>query len=105
MYFGHTSTYIAVSSAQLSLEKHRHDFDGGWAGPAVLITQLSGGGYTSNITLEALDLSQLTGSLYANFSNMPATGSLLVKDCKLNAATTVTTPAAAGMTVQLVRWR
>jgi hypothetical protein len=53
--------------------------------------------------LEALDLSQLTGSLYTNFSNIPATGSLLVKDCKLNAATTVTTPAAAGMTVQLVR--
>jgi hypothetical protein len=50
--------------------------------------------------LEALDLSQLPGTLFVN--NVASfIGSLTVKDCKLNATTTVTTPINTGMTVQL----
>ena len=59
-------------------------------------------GYTNDIVLEALDLSQLTGSIWSN-PTVAMYGSLLVKDCKLNASTTVTTPTFFGMIVQLVR--
>jgi hypothetical protein len=52
--------------------------------------------------LEALDLSQLTGNLYA-FNNNNQVGSLLVKDCKLNASMTIVQPAVPGFVCQIVR--
>lgn len=55
-----------------------------------------------NLTLEGLDLSQLTGSLFSNAGNS-SIGSLVVQDCKLNAAMTITPPGNTGMQVQLNR--
>jgi hypothetical protein len=55
-----------------------------------------------SVVLEALDLSQLTGGLITTVSGS-VFGSVLVKDCKLNAAMTVATPANSGLTVQIIR--
>jgi hypothetical protein len=52
--------------------------------------------------LEALDLSQLSNSLWTS-AGATAIGNLLIKDCKLHASATVTPPASPGMIVQLVR--
>jgi hypothetical protein len=51
--------------------------------------------------LEAIDLSQLTGNIISNVG--ASTGSMLVKDCKLNASTTVPTMSSSGFVSQLVR--
>ena len=60
-------------------------------------------GNHNTMALEALDLSQLTSSLFAHGSGFSSIGSLTVKDCKLNASATVTQPTNTGMVVQLVR--
>jgi hypothetical protein len=59
----------------------------------------------STVVLEALDLSQLTGVLFIfpGLTTAFSMGSVLVKDCKLNAAMTVTPPPNTGLTFQLVR--
>lgn len=60
------------------------------------------GGYFNDARLEALDLSQLTGSLVSQ-ANGPAIGSLIVKDCKLNASMSAPSLTNAGLDVQLIR--
>jgi hypothetical protein len=57
--------------------------------------------HTSTTVLEAIDLSQLTGNIYVTL-NQPV-GSLLIKDCKLNAAAAFPQPIVPGLTVQFVR--
>jgi hypothetical protein len=54
----------------------------------------------SNVTLEALDLSQVI-SVFAN--NNTSTGNWIVKDCKLNASATFSSPLNTGQVVQYVR--
>lgn len=53
-------------------------------------------------TLEALDLSQISGGIWTGSISV-SMGNLLIKDCKLHASATVTTPVGPGMIVQLVR--
>ena len=67
--------------------------------PTNLIVPAGGAGVSA--ILEALDLSQLTGNIFSG----PSTpiGNFLVKDCKLNASTTIVTPGISGLTYQLVR--
>ena len=60
------------------------------------------GGRLSNVTLEALDLSQITSGLY-NFGVSNTMGNWLIKDCKLNAGLSIPTPPAFGHTFQFVR--
>jgi hypothetical protein len=57
-------------------------------------------GTACQVVLEALDLSQLTGGLYLATT---ALTSLLVKDCKLNAAMTAATPSFLSAVAQFVR--
>lgn len=68
--------------------------------PTGLLSQSSSGKWM-NVLLEAVDLSQLTGTIVTTFSAFQM-GNLLLKDCKLNASTTVSTPQGYGQTVQLV---
>jgi hypothetical protein len=53
------------------------------------------------VTLEALDLSQLTGNITQAFN--AGFNNIIVKDCKLNAAATFGTPTVYGNTTQLIR--
>ena len=69
--------------------------------PAALLGALFNG-RVSTLILEALDLSQLTGNLL-NQNTPFQMGSLLVKDCKLNASMAVATPVSYGQIVQFVR--
>ena len=70
--------------------------------PTTLFQINTGSGRFSEIILRNLDLSQLTGSLFSNASNS-SIGSLIVQDCKLNAAMTVTRPINSGMNIQFIR--
>jgi hypothetical protein len=62
----------------------------------------SAGGRLSNIVLEALDLSQLTGDLH-RVTSANQMGDWLVKDCKLNASMAISSPPSYGQSIQLVR--
>lgn len=60
-------------------------------------------GRVTNIVLEALDLSQITGNLFNSANSTTLTAStVIVRDCKLNASTTIATPAGSEV-VELVR--
>jgi len=65
--------------------------------PTVYLINLSG---TGSAVLEALDLSQLTAPI---FNTGMVVSSVLVKDCKLNAALTAQTFTGLGNTAQFVR--
>jgi hypothetical protein len=58
---------------------------------------------TSIIVLEALDLSMFSGAIYTSNASILAFGNLTIKDCKLHASATVSTPVNTGLTVQLIR--
>jgi hypothetical protein len=71
--------------------------------PAILLkTNANTNTVMSDYVLEALDLSQINTSLYSNVGNL-SNCNVLIKDCKLNPAVTVTTPGFSGSSVQLVR--
>lgn len=74
----------------------------GSAVPNFLISSNGGSSVAVSILLEALDLSQITTSL---FNNAPVinNGSMLVKDCKLSAALAAPTVSYLGTTIQYVR--
>ena len=61
---------------------------------------LAMGSVYCDAVLEGLDLSQLTGALFASIA--PA-GRMLIKDCKLHPSMTIMTPSVSGFPVQLVR--
>jgi hypothetical protein len=54
-----------------------------------------------NVVLEALDLSAITGNV-VNYAN-PMLGSVIVKDCKLNASSAFVTPGNSSEVIQVVR--
>jgi hypothetical protein len=102
VYFGNTTDTISVLFCQFLWQNTGQVLASGSSVPANFLAATANGGQQNNITLEALDLSQLTGNLFSasqvNYTN------LTIKDCKLNAAATVQTPANnSGTTVQLVR--
>jgi hypothetical protein len=70
------------------------------SGSSVPVTFLAPSSVAGPMVLEALDLSQLSGSLCSNSTIIT---NLLIKDCKLHASATVDTPTAPGSTLQLVR--
>jgi hypothetical protein len=98
--FASTGSYIRIQCVQLLWQNTGQILAAGSSIPAVLF-QPSTSLMFNNITLEALDLSQLTGSLVPTLNNM--LGPIVVKDCKLNAALSATTPTNAGLIVQLIR--
>jgi hypothetical protein len=102
VYFGNTTDTISVLFSQFIWQNTGQVLVSGSSVPANLLAATASGGLQNNITLEALDLSQLTGNLFSasqtNYTN------LMIKDCKTNAAATIQTPAQnSGTTVQLVR--
>jgi hypothetical protein len=72
------------------------------AGSSVPTNLIANAGNTySSIVLEALDLNQITGNLLAGTTT--SAGGILIKDCKLNATATISSPSMSGPTLQLVR--
>lgn len=62
----------------------------------------SASGHSASVTLECLDLSQVT-SVFSTNIGVATQGNWIVKDCKLNASTTFATPGATGNVIQYVR--
>jgi len=99
--FAAVSHYILYAFAQFTWKNTGQVLASGSSVPTTLLSGgISSSGWIDSVLLEALDLSQLTGSLFANTAGA-SIGSLTIKDCKLNATTTLTTPINTGMTVQL----
>lgn len=98
MKFLATSQFLVVQSCQFLWRNTGQILESGSSVPAVLFKP--SGANLATIMLEGLDLSQLTGSVFDNVG-ASTIGSLTVKDCKLNATTSITTPINTGMTVQL----
>jgi hypothetical protein len=92
---------ITVYSAVFVWQNTAPALVSGSAAPSTAL--LSGNSFTLNVVLEALDLSAVTSSLFNIPSSAYAFGNVLIKDCKLNASATVTTPTNSAITVQLVR--
>jgi hypothetical protein len=103
VYFGNTGDSISLLLSQFLWQNTGQVLASGSSVPTSLIAaNSSSGGQQNNITLEALDLSQLTGNLFSasqqNWIN------LLIKDCKLNASSAIQTPPNnSGLPIQLVR--
>jgi hypothetical protein len=99
--FGHVQNYIEAGVVNFSWQNTGPILASGSAIPTGLLAA-SANGRLMSIVLEALDLSQLTGSLDRQTVGQEM-GNWLLKDCKLNASMTIPTPLAFGQTVQLVR--
>jgi hypothetical protein len=101
--FAVTSNYVAPGDGLFTWQNTGQVLASGSAVPTTLLNFGVAASFTQiNHVLEGLDLSQLTGNLYG-FNTTNHVGSLLVKDCKLNASMSVIQPAAPGFTVQFVR--
>jgi hypothetical protein len=101
--FGHANQFISTALCQFVWQNTGQILASGSSVPAALMGPISGGGgNVSNTVLEALDLSQLTGAIWSS-ATLAALTNVTIKDCKLNAAATVGTPAQTGMNVQLIR--
>lgn len=99
--FGAVSHYILNSSSQFTWRNTGQILVAGSAVPTTLFQEPSAAGCFNTIALEALDLSQITGSIFSNAAS--AIGGFTIKDCKLNASATVTQPINTGQAVQLSR--
>jgi hypothetical protein len=100
VYFGHALNYISIGDVFWTWQNTGPILASGSVVPTNGLLNPPSNGCISNVTLEALDLSQITTSLTTASTE---TKILLVKDCKLNAGMTVAVPNAPGQTVQFVR--
>lgn len=99
--FGHIGQGIIVNNSQFSWQNTGQVLVSGSSVPTNFIQIATN--QLMSMVLEALDLSQLTGNVVSALSGAWAFGQVLIKDCKLNASTTVGTPLGSGLTFQLVR--
>jgi hypothetical protein len=95
------SQYIEIGTNTFTWQNTGQILASGSSVPTGFIGQ-SSSGRLCNVIFEALDLSQLTGSL-DKATAVVEMGSWLIKDCKLNASMTIPTPQTFGQTIQLVR--
>lgn len=101
--FGNVAQFISNLSAQFTWQNTGLILAAGSSIPTALFS-VSANAFFFNILLEALDLSQLTGSLCVNtISSVSVKGTMLVKDCKLNAALSFATPSLLDVNYQIVR--
>lgn len=100
--FGHVNQYISPNLTQFIWQNTGPILVSGSAVPSGFLSSSGTTGNINSVVLEAIDLSQLTGVLFSSTS-FPTSGSLLIKDCKLNASATVATPTGSGMNVQSIR--
>ena len=98
--FANIGQFVTIVLGQFIWQNTAAVLASGSSVPAVFFQRVFSG-TIQNIILEALDLNQLTGAIYG--AAQAEVGSFLIKDCKLNAAATITTPATTGQVVQLVR--
>ena len=99
--FGNTTGFIGCYGGYFIWQNTGQVLASGSSIPGTLIKFNSDTRVTFAMIFEALDLSQVSGSLFVNTNS--AIGSLVIKDCKLHASATVTTPTNTGMVVQLIR--
>jgi hypothetical protein len=99
----HAAQRIAPSQGHFIWQNTGPVLVSGSSVPTVFIVfGLFGSDVYSHVVLEALDLSQLTAALNSYNLATPI-GPLVVRDCKLNAATTIAQPQGVGTFVQLSR--
>lgn len=96
--FGGTGQNIALAAGQLVWQNTGSLLASGSVIPTNFMTLSTN---AVSVVFEAVDLSQLTGNLVNSSSN--AVGSIVIKDCKLNASMAIPLPGTPGPTVQLVR--
>ena len=103
VYFGNITQYIDVGVVNFIWQNTGQILATGSLLPSTngLITNQSSS-RLSNIVLEALDLSQITGNIFGQITPYEM-GNWLIKDCKLNASAVFLTPSAFGETVQIIR--
>jgi hypothetical protein len=99
--FAATSQFIQPSYSQMYWQNTGQVLASGSSVPTTLFSQASVVGPTNNVVLEALDLSQIAGSVVPG--NLSSMGNFSIKDCKLNATMALSTPSSSGLTVQSVR--
>jgi len=97
--FGNAGQYIDVGTVLFTWQNTGQILISGSAVPTVFMGP-SAAARLSNVTLETIDLSQITGIGYTIGTEMR---NWLIKDCKLNAALSILTPQTFGDTIQLVR--
>jgi hypothetical protein len=98
--FANVGQSVTVGQSQFIWQNTGAVLVSGSSVPTTLLAPLAG--TMSSILLEALDLSQLTGAVLGAGS-ATSYGNALIKDCKLNASATISTPQGFGITYQLVR--
>lgn len=99
--FANAGQHISVSGVNFTWQNTGTVLAGGSVVPTRLIG-LTANLDTRSIVLEALDLSQITTSIFVNVSQMQG-GTALIKDCKLNAAATISDqPTITGHVIQSV---
>ena len=101
VFFGHVNHYIDTNTGIFIWQNTGPVLVSGSSVPANFIGAQTAGRYNS-ITLEGLDLSQLTGNLLSQPSASQM-GNWLVKDCKLNGSMSIATPITVGQIVQIFR--
>jgi hypothetical protein len=98
--FGNAAQYIVPEIVNFTWANTGQVLASGSTVPTNLVGQ-SAGSFLSNVTLEALDLSQVT-SVFGMPTNV-SQGNWVAKDCKLNASATFATPLNTGQAVQYIR--
>ncbi len=103
VYFGGIGTVLDVGISQFIWQNTGQILASGSSVPTGLFGSASSG-RLSSIILEALDLSQITTTLFALGSATVLMGNWLVKDCKLNASVTIFSSGLVfGATAQVIR--
>jgi hypothetical protein len=99
--FAVATQFIDIGTCTFVWQNTGQVLAGGSIVPTVLLGA-SANARLSSVTLEALDLSQITTTV-TGLTSTVAMSNWLIKDCKFNASTAIATPASFGQTVQLVR--
>ena len=99
--FGASGQYVDVGTNQFIWQNTGQVLVTGSTVPAVLMGA-SANSRLSNVTLEALDLSQITTTL-TGLAGSIAMSNVSIKDCKFNASTAIVTPVSFGQTIQTIR--
>ena len=97
--FAATGQFIHINHGFFTWQNTGQVLASGSSVPTALINQHVAG-YACSVTLEALDLSQVTTVFGIAFTEV---GNWIVKDCKLSASALFSTPLGSGLTVQYVR--
>jgi hypothetical protein len=95
--FAHTSQILAVNTTNFTWQNTGQILASGSSVPVNFINPIS----LISVVLEAIDLSQITGNIVTTSAS--AIGSVLIKDCKLNASAVFPVAGQPGVTYQLVR--